>query len=165
MPLRVACCMPDSANVKRHHMPISLETRKPIDELRPEDLAAFPIWEFASDEEENEEQDETWVRPVSAKAIGPDLYSLSVAADFHTASGQVLGGFVGVTTAEEFECSHGVLLHAGNYLFIPSGEFEVAERSAFANALGMETAQVFPLRFSLKVLVQGESTARAGEFQ
>ncbi|EJQ44678.1 hypothetical protein IEE_02868 [Bacillus cereus BAG5X1-1] len=37
---------------------------KPIDELTIEDLKHNPIWEWAIDEEENEECDETWVKPV-----------------------------------------------------------------------------------------------------
>ncbi len=36
---------------------------KPIDELTIEDLKQNPIWEWAIDEEENEEHDETWVKP------------------------------------------------------------------------------------------------------
>lgn len=36
---------------------------KPIDELTIEDLKQNPIWEWALDEEENEESDETWVKP------------------------------------------------------------------------------------------------------
>jgi len=36
---------------------------KPVDELTIEDLQESPIWEWAIDEEETEEQDETWVRP------------------------------------------------------------------------------------------------------
>ncbi|HGH7183085.1 hypothetical protein DXB51_27355 [Bacillus cereus] len=36
---------------------------KPIDELTIEDLKQNPIWEWAIDEEENEEYDETWVTP------------------------------------------------------------------------------------------------------
>ncbi|MGE8057609.1 hypothetical protein ACQKOD_27835 [Bacillus mycoides] len=37
---------------------------KPVDELTIEDLKQNPIWEWAIDEEENEECDETWVKPV-----------------------------------------------------------------------------------------------------
>ncbi|MGE6310420.1 hypothetical protein [Bacillus cereus] len=37
---------------------------KPVDELTIEDLKHNPIWEWAIDEEENEECDETWVKPV-----------------------------------------------------------------------------------------------------
>ncbi|WP_242252929.1 hypothetical protein [Bacillus cereus group sp. BfR-BA-01379] len=36
---------------------------KPIDELTIEDLEQNPIWEWALDEEENKEYDETWVKP------------------------------------------------------------------------------------------------------
>ena len=39
-------------------------TRKPVGDLDPEDLATFPTWEFATDEEGREDQDETFVRPV-----------------------------------------------------------------------------------------------------
>lgn len=37
---------------------------KPVDELTIEDLKQNPIWEWAIDEAENEECDETWVKPV-----------------------------------------------------------------------------------------------------
>lgn len=37
---------------------------KPIDELTIKDLKHNPIWEWAIDEKENEECDETWVKPV-----------------------------------------------------------------------------------------------------
>lgn len=37
--------------------------RKQVGDLRPEDLARFPIWEFALDEEGEEGQDEETVRP------------------------------------------------------------------------------------------------------
>lgn len=145
----------------------SLQTRKPVDQLQPEDIAVFPIWEFASDEEENEEQDETWVRPVPSKVIGLDLYSLTVAADFQTASGEVISGVVGVTTADAFEFEHGVLLHQGEYVFVPSsgGAGARKEREAVALALGMSVKQVFPLKFTLRVLVEGEKVLRHGKFR
>ena len=144
----------------------SLRTRKPVDQLKPEDLEAFPIWEFAIDEEESEEQDETWVRPVPGNVVAPDLYSLTVAADFRTASGEAISGAVDVTTAEEFEFGHGVLLHEGKYIFVPSAEFTGAktERKAVALALGMSVKQVFPLKFTLRALVEGETIFRHGEF-
>ncbi|MED0982322.1 hypothetical protein P4T48_23105 [Bacillus paramycoides] len=40
-----------------------MSNSKPIDELTIEDLKQNPIWEWALDEEENEECDETWVKP------------------------------------------------------------------------------------------------------
>lgn len=144
----------------------SLRTRKPVDELQPEDLDAFPIWEFSLDEEGVDEQDETWVRPVPRNVIGHDQYSLTVAANFITASGGEILGAVGVTTADGFEFGHGVLLYTGRYIFVPSAEFPGAkkERKAVAMALGMQLKQVFPLKFTLRALVEGETVFRQGEF-
>jgi len=45
-------------------MKVTVRTRKPIDSLTVTDLRTFPVWEWASDEETNDDQDETWVRPV-----------------------------------------------------------------------------------------------------
>lgn len=144
----------------------SKRPRKPVDQLKPEDFVDFPIWEFADDEEGGEGQDETWVRPHARKVVGKDLYSLSVAADFVAASGKVLAGFVGVTTAEAFEVGHGVILHEGNYIFVPSAEYPGAtkERKAVAEALCMKEAQVFPLKYTLRVLLKGETALRCGVF-
>lgn len=46
---------------------------KPVDELTIEDLRKYPIWEWAIDEEENVEQDETWVRPAETKNFTEEL--------------------------------------------------------------------------------------------
>jgi hypothetical protein len=148
-------------------MQVNLNTRKPIDQLQPEDLSFFPIWEFATDEEENEEQDETWIRPVATQVIEPDCYSLSVAARFETISGQSILGCVGVTTANEFEFGDGVLLHNGKYIFVPSSDYFNADedRKAVASSLQLAESQVFPLKFTLLVNVRDEQLPRKGEFK
>ncbi|WP_259417530.1 hypothetical protein [Bacillus toyonensis] len=46
---------------------------KPIDELTIEDLKQNPIWEWAIDEEENEEHDETWVKPAATTHFTEEL--------------------------------------------------------------------------------------------
>ena len=46
---------------------------KPIDELTIEDLKQNPIWEWAIDEEENEEHDETWVKPTTTTNFTEEL--------------------------------------------------------------------------------------------
>src|SRR3954462_3252023 len=54
----------------RIRMTTSLTTRKPVDELTAADLEAFPVWEYADDEEgDDEDQDETWVRPVACDVL------------------------------------------------------------------------------------------------
>jgi hypothetical protein len=141
----------------------TLETRKPIDRLTADDLLVFPIWEFAIDEEEVEEMDETWVRPVDVKVVRKGMWSLSVAADFRTRSGLVIPGFVDVSTAEGTEVSDGVLLPQGKYVSIRVGS--PSARVATARSLGMKTRDVFPLSYTLRVLIGREKRFRSGTFE
>ena len=100
-------------------MAATIAPRKPIDQITVADLVDFPIWEFCLDEEGVEGMDETWVRPLAA-AVPNGAYSLSVAAEFETASGLRVDGLVGVTTiAGEVEISQAVLLFGEKYLFVP----------------------------------------------
>ena len=148
-------------------MATTLATRKPIDQITVADLVDFPIWEFCLDEEGVEGMDETWVRPLAAAAVPNGAYSLSVAAEFETASGLRVNGLIGVTTAAgEVEIAYPVLLFDGKYLFVPSRhdmQFNAGDeklRTAIADALG--TSPVFPLRYRLSVLIEGEASHREG---
>lgn len=145
----------------------TLASRKPIDEITTRDLEAFPIWEFAMDEESIEGRDETWIRPVPASAVPHDSYSLSVAADFLTSSGKAFPGIIGVTTAEGLEFGHGALLVEGDYLFVPTAHFFLAQkaRGELVNALGEAESDIFPLRFTLRVCIEGEDAPRTGSFE
>jgi hypothetical protein len=148
-------------------MQISLKSRKPIDELREEDLEAFPIWEFALDEENTEEQDETWVKPVDSQVIPKNSYSLSVAARFKLASGKTLLGLVEVTTDHAIELGHAALLPTNNYIFIPSNTYwnAAVEYEKVAALLELKIEDVFPLYFELLALIEGETTHRTGEYR
>jgi hypothetical protein len=148
-------------------MAATLATRKPIDQITVADLVDFPIWEFCLDEEGVESMDETWVRPLAAAAVPNEAYSLSVAAEFETASGLRVDGLVGVTTiAGEVEIAYPVLLFDGKYLFVPSQhdmQFNAADeklRRAVVDALG--PSPVFPLRYRLSVPIEGEASHREG---
>lgn len=139
---------------------------KPIDQLQPSDIELYPIWEFSLDEEGNEEQDETWVRPTYSEIVGLGQYSLSVAADFETSSGKKIPGIIGVSTEEGVEFSHGALLHQGNYIFIPYPSFFnfETEKLSLSLMLGEKVSDVFPLKFTLKSKIEGEFVYRSGEF-
>ena len=151
-------------------MAATIGTRKPIDQITVADLLDFPIWEFCLDEEGVEGMDETWVRPLAAAAVPNGAYSLSVAAEFETASGLRVDGLVGVTTiAGEVEISQAVLLFDRKYLFVPDKqdmridalrEDDEKLRAALADALGK--SPVFPLRYRLSVLIEGEASHREG---
>jgi len=60
---------------------------KPVDELTIEDLKENPIWEWAIDEEENEEQDETWVRTSETKNFTEELNGSIVLGELTTNNG------------------------------------------------------------------------------
>lgn len=136
-------------------------TRKPIHKITRKDLALFPIWEFATDEEANLGQDETWVKPKNAKSIGLNLYSLSVSAKFKTASKKIIEGLIGITTANGVEFGHAVLLQDNKYIFLPSPDYDGAreERKLILAALGMTETEVFPISFTLKVLISGDANS------
>jgi hypothetical protein len=104
---------------------------------------------------------------VDAAAVPIEAYSLSVAAEFETASGFRVNGLMGVTTAEgEVEIAYPVLLFDGKYLFVPSPHDMQIDadderlRRAVVDALG--TPPVFPLSYRLRVLIEGEASYREG---
>jgi hypothetical protein len=144
----------------------SLKTRKPIDELRITDVEAFPVWEFAADEEGDEDQDETWVRPLRGKQVPSDAYSLSVSASFTAPTGAEYKGIVGVSTAEGYEAVHAAVLTDDNYVFIPWPGMAGASKMArdAARELGAKAKDLFPLSYRLAVPIQGEATLREGVY-
>ncbi|MGL4574391.1 MAG: hypothetical protein ACRCV9_06340 [Burkholderiaceae bacterium] len=145
---------------------ISHKTRKPIDQLRPADLEAFPVWEFV-DEENEGSQDETWVRPARTKQVPTDGYSLSVAATLTTPKGVEYRGIVGVNTAEGFEAVHAAVLTEDNYIFIPWPGMDGAAQQArsAAKELGLKASELFPLTYRLSVPVLGEASLREGVYR
>lgn len=72
-------------------------TRKQVYDLRPEDLETCPVWEWALDEEEEEDQDEATVRPAPQLATPEtqELYLNSevVRTDFQAADGTRFIGY------------------------------------------------------------------------
>lgn len=144
----------------------SIDTRKPIDRLRPADLAAFPIWAFIDEEELQEGRDETWVRPLADQCVPLESYSLSVAARFTSRSGRRFEGIVGVHTANGFATLHAALVTDKAYVFIPwPGMADAPAIAAVAaNRLGLVMAELVPLTYQLAVPIQGETALREGVF-
>ena len=139
---------------------------KPIDSLTVQDIQLHPIWEFATDEEGVEGQDETWVRPFDSDVIPLGEYSLSVAADFRTKSGIQLEGIVSVSTAGEIATDAAALLLPGQYVFVPSKDYRNADKEYIdvAAILGETPNSVFPLQAILRVAVDGEESLRTCVF-
>jgi len=144
----------------------TLKTRKPVHRLTLGDLAKFPVWEYAVDEQDVVGQDETWVRPLKNVSIPKGRYSLTVAADFTTANGRSYQGFVGVTTADaDVEIGQGVILD-GRYphLFVPNPDVVTEKtRVDLAAGLGLHASEVFPISYKLRAPVQREKAHRSGQ--
>jgi hypothetical protein len=143
---------------------VNLQTLKPVDQLTLHDFVAYPVWEYATDEEGLEGRDETWVRPVPMANVPKRSY-MHVAADFTTAKGKQFAGFVTVSTLDgPPEVCQGVILHERQYLFVSNPEaFDFGEsRRHLLLALGLTEAEVFPLSFRLRVPVAGRSKYNGG---
>jgi len=154
-------------------VPATLKTRKPVVKLTAGDFHAFPVWEYAIDEEGEGQQDETWVRPVDCATIRKGAYSQIVAADFATPAGRRLQGFMIVTTADgQVEVDPGAVVGGIGYRILPhlsrklalrrKASWVVEARDRLLSALGQREADVFPLRYSLRVPVRGEKEMREG---
>ena len=139
--------------------------RKPIDELSPDDLYAFPIWRFLTDDGDEslaDDEDETWVTPLDLDHVPANAYALSVAATFTTPQGRELSGIVQVdTTPGTVEVGHAALLVDGEYLFLPGVDYRDADSDyeRAASALGLTHDALFPLAYRLAVPV-GNGTER-----
>jgi hypothetical protein len=139
------------------------QTRKPIDALTAEDLDAFAIWEFAM--EKDDPKDETWIRPLDRSTIPREAMSLSVAADFVTADGTRFAGIVSLSTDEGMEIASGSLLAGGTTIYAGHGEkTSIRYKTSAASELGMTPAKIYPLRFTLRALLDGEAAPRSGMF-
>jgi len=154
-------------------MTATLNTRKPVVKLKVLDFRTFPIWEFAIDEEGENGQDETWVRPVQRSVIPLGAYSLLVAADFTMSSGRRLTGCMSVSTADgKVEISPGAVLGRVGYKTLPTVsralavrrhyDWSILERDALSKAIGLRENGIFPLSYRLRVLVRGEERIRKG---
>ena len=145
-------------------MPTTAKTRKPIDALTIEDLEAFPVWEFATDEEGVEGQDETWVRPLPGDAIPLNTSSLSVYANFLSASGIPFQGIMEVSTDWNHPAPAASLIVEGTYVYL-DGSPGSRERARLAKRLGGSELEFFPFTYELRVLVLGEATFRTGKVE
>lgn len=152
----------------------TLKTRKPVVDLKVSDLRVFPIWEFALDEEGETVQDETWVRPVSARIVPNGAYSQIAATDFCTAAGRKLQGFMIVTTANgQIEIRPGAVMGRIRYRALPclsrkmavrkKATWDVGLRDKLLAALGSHERDLFPLQYRLRVPIGGERSLRTGQ--
>lgn len=136
---------------------------KPIDELSDDDLRRYPIWEYATDAEE--EHDETYVRPVNADEVPADVDCnvYHVACDVRSATGALFAAFVSVCNGQ---CDGDAPIIVGS----PGEYWPVDERphrrvrERFDAFFGAPYEALFPLTWTLRALIRGETQPRTGSF-
>jgi hypothetical protein len=145
-------------------MSLTPHTRKPIQALTLADLAEFPIWEYADDEEGLEGRDETWVRPLAARAVPRKSYTI-VAADFRAASGREYKGSITVSRVEDpAEIFNGVLHEGDGSYLVPNPELVSFDRAMadLFSGLGLSESETFPITYTLRVPFDSEWECRSG---
>lgn len=144
----------------------TLETRKPVTTLTLTDLDAFPIWEYAIDEEDVEGQDETWVRPVDARGV-PWRSCAIAAADFRLSCGREYRGSIDVSRLDDRPEFHEGAIHDADgirFRLVPNPKFAFFDQamSDLLNGLGLTESEVFPITYILRVPFEGEAGCRWG---
>jgi hypothetical protein len=135
---------------------------KPVSELTTDDLEMFALWEFATDRED--EGDELSVRPVDSEVVPVDeddtVYQ--VACDVELANGRVLTGHVGVCNGALDPEPPTVVNDAGEAFDLEHPPHR-RQQPAFEALFGAPFAEVFPVRWRLRLPLAGEPAYREGE--
>ncbi len=133
-----------------------MKIRKQVYELTQEDLAQFPVWEFALDEESEEGQDEATVRPYKTHGnLDPSEGMFVVRAWFTLPDGATIPGYLTPPTGSD--AGLGTIQPV---MVTPQGQVPFwcgimtprhHRLARFYQSLGRDAASVFPLRFESDV--------------
>jgi hypothetical protein len=131
-----------------------MRIRKQVYNLTEHDLQSHSVWEFCSDEEEIDGQDEATVRPSNEGEVSnspPGRYI--VAADLVLADGSQVAGYIYSCEPHDFGCTQpNVILADGqiNFWFgiIPPNSDRLR---VLYQRLGKSAASVFPILYQTRV--------------
>ena len=137
-----------------------ISVKKQVYELTVDDLTTFPIWEFRLDEESEEAQDESTVRPyTSSGPLDPVDRMFIVRAVFTLADGSRMQGYVTPPVRDDASMSTlqpTIVTDRGQVRFwcgtSSPGAKRLAQKYAF---LGKDSKQVFPAWFESDVELTG----------
>ncbi len=132
--------------------------RKPANELTPSDLEQFPVWEWASDEEGEEGQDETSVRPILLNRSLRADEGYIVKANFTLADGtKFIGAFTpAARSPETVGWLHPVILTEQGQVLFYYGVMKPMPQEVSLNyqKLGRVASQVFPINFRAAIDIE-----------
>jgi hypothetical protein len=130
---------------------MGIGVRKQIYDLTLADLAQYPVWDFALDEEGVEGQDEATLRPLTGALVADEFPGTVVRAKFTLADGTVLIGHmtvpgIGDNSILDFHPSIVTETSQINFMF-GYNEPSNAEKENVYSILGKSAKQVFPIEF------------------
>jgi hypothetical protein len=138
--------------------------RKQSYDLRPNDLAEFPIWEYALDEEGEVGQDEATVKPRPDLEIAdPSEGMLITRSEFIARDGTRYEGYVSPSDEEAFSLVQPTIVTDQGQVNFWYGAFPPKPGALEADykLLGTTAEQLFPVRFH--ALVEFEGATLEGE--
>ena len=135
-----------------------MKMRKPVNELTLDDIRQFPVWEYALDEERDDEQDETTVRPCEFSAA-LDPSDVIVRTRFTLADGTEMFGTAQTPCLGDNSIGRlqpVIVTERGHVLFwYDSLSLRAAEIALNYEMLGRDAARVFPIQFISDVELDG----------
>lgn len=139
-------------------MTIDLSVRKPFSRITRADFAAFPVWEWADDEEGVEGQDESFVRPTTHATVPKaDFAQFLVQSKVRLRNGTEMAGCVEVTVqGRRVHCVPTVVFMLDRHL-----DFVGLETTRLLSRY-TKTSNNFPVKWELSVPLAGQKKARAG---
>jgi hypothetical protein len=139
---------------------------KPVHALTVADLEAHPVWRYLP---ENDERDETFVRPVKRIPVS-SLAGKIVGTQVLLANGQRIWAIISnVDHTNARLTQHFLTLSVernGSWFFLARyHDFDRAKRGpkALAKLLGLSVAEVFPITYDIRSYAKGSSAALSGE--
>jgi hypothetical protein len=145
-----------------------MSTLKTVDELTPDDLSAFPVWQFTN---AHEHIDETVVRPVKKTPV-KSLRGRAVGTQVTLANGAQRWALIGNVDPDNPRLTqhfltislfdHGAWFSMARY---HDYDAETHGPAAVAEFLGLPLTAVFPIRFDLRRYCVGDSPALAGTIE
>ncbi len=137
-----------------------MRIRKQIYEITLEDLLQFPVWEFALDEEADEGQDESTVRPYKSKRpVDPRSGMFAVKALFALADGSTKIGFLTPPAdgINDISVVQPVIVTEHGQVMFWYGAFAPGTHvlTEYYRRLGKTALEVFPITFRTEVSMLG----------
>jgi hypothetical protein len=135
--------------------------RRQVYRLSSQEISEYPVWEFCSDEEDREGQDEATVRPsIETEVSGYSPGGYVISADVTFANGTSAIGYLYSGKPDDWGCiqpnlitdSGQINLWLGAMQFIANPDDEIQKRYL---ALKSNADQVFPISFRSRAKVNG----------